>query len=208
MKKIFIHGLGQTPASWEKVIENLSTTDECICPNLSDILNGNEVTYENLYMAFSDVCNQIEGTIELCGLSLGSVLALNYAINYPEKVSSLTLIAPQFKMPKKLLQLQNIVFRFMPTSIFQNMGFGKYDFIQLCKTMMLLDFSESLSNITSPTLIICGENDSANKKTSLELANILKNTKLQIVGKSGHEVNVEKPEALSEILNTFFNELN
>lgn len=206
-KKIFIHGLGQTPDNWEQVIENLSNEDEYVCLNLAEIVNGDEVTYNNLYKAFSDVCDQTEGRISLCGLSLGSVLALNYTIDHPDKVGSLVLIAPQYKMPKKLLKLQNIVFRFMPNSMFQKMGFGKQDFIQLCKTMMDLDFSESLSTVTCPTLIIYGENDLANKKTSVELAGILNNASLEVIKESGHEVNVETPEALAEVLNIFFNDL-
>ena len=35
--------------------------------------------------------------LNLCGLSLGAVLALNYAIDFPKKVNSLILIAPQYE---------------------------------------------------------------------------------------------------------------
>ena len=40
----------------------------------------------------------------------------NYAIDHPDKVNSLILIAAQYKMPKKLLSIQNTIFRFMPIS--------------------------------------------------------------------------------------------
>ena len=102
------------------------------------------MTYDNLYAAFSDYCNQYDEPIDLCGLSLGGVLALNYAIQYPKKVRSLVLIATQYKMPKKLLKFQNLLFRFMPKSMFQQMGFRKADFLLLCETMMELDFNNSL----------------------------------------------------------------
>ena len=96
-----------------------------MCPNLPDLVHSKEVTYDNLYAAFSDYCNQYDEPIDLCGLSLGGVLALNYAIQYPKKVRSLVLIATQYKMPKKLLKFQNLLFRFMPKSMFQQMGFRK-----------------------------------------------------------------------------------
>ncbi|MGO4928740.1 alpha/beta fold hydrolase [Fundicoccus sp. Sow4_F4] len=48
------------------------------------------------------------------GISLGGTLALNYAVDFPEAVDSLTLINTQFKMPKVLLSLQNIFFKFIP----------------------------------------------------------------------------------------------
>ena len=119
MKQIYVHGLGQTSDSWTKTIDILQTTDYSLCPNLPDLVHSKEVTYDNLYAAFSDYCNQYDEPIDLCGLSLGGVLALNYAIQYPKKVRSLVLIATQYKMPKKLLKFQNLLFRFMPKSMFQ-----------------------------------------------------------------------------------------
>lgn len=157
MKQIYVHGLGQTSDSWTKTIDTLQTTDYSLCPNLPDLVHNKEVTYDNLYAAFSDYCNLYDEPIDLCGLSLGGVLALNYAIQHPKKVRSLVLIATQYKMPKKLLQFQNLLFRFMPKSMFQQMGFRKADFFLLCKTMMELDFSNSLHNISCPTLLLYGE---------------------------------------------------
>lgn len=51
--------------------------------------------------------------------SLGAVLTLNYAIDHPDKVKALVLIAAQYKMPKKLLKVQNMLFHLMPNSAFQ-----------------------------------------------------------------------------------------
>ena len=48
-------------------------------------------------------CDKENEEIVLCGLSLGAVLTLNYAIDHPDKVKALVLIAAQYKMPKKLL---------------------------------------------------------------------------------------------------------
>lgn len=208
MKQVYVHGLGQTPASWEKTILNLKNNRQSICPNLSEIVRGEEVNYQNLYKAFSNFCNEIHGHIDLCGLSLGAVLALNYAIDYPEKVHSMVLIAAQYKMPKKLLQFQNVIFRFMPKSTFRQIGFAKTEFIELSKTMMELDFSKSIQKVSCPVLVVCGDKDSANKKASVELAGILENAELQVVNGSGHEINVEAPEELAEVLRAFYNRIS
>ncbi len=202
MKQIYIHGLGQNARSWGKVIEKLGNSEDYICPNLPELVEDDEMTYQNLYSAFSDMCDAINDEIILCGISLGGVLALNYAIEYADKVKALVLIAAQYKMPKQLLKFQNLLFRFMPKSMFSQMGFKKNDFLKLCNTMMDLDFANEVNKISCPTLIICGEKDSANKKASAELANIL-NTKLQEVRGAGHEVNVEAPEELAEMLRHF-----
>ncbi len=178
---------------------------ECsVCPDFADLLQGQEATYQNLYEALSKICDSIDEAIDLCGLSLGGILALNYAIDHPEKVHSLVLIAAQYKMPRRLLRFQNILFRLMPKAMFRQTGFGKAEFLLLCKTMMELDFSGSIQKVACPALVICGENDSANKKAAAELADILGNAELQIIHGSGHEVNVEAPEKLAEALRSFY----
>jgi pimeloyl-ACP methyl ester carboxylesterase len=123
MTNIFIHGLGQTSVSWEKTINGLDTTTDIFCPNLSEILRNKEINYLNLYNAFSEYCNKISGTINLCGLSLGGVIALQYAIEHPDRINSLILIAAQYQMPKKLLAFQNIIFKLMPEKTFDEMGY-------------------------------------------------------------------------------------
>lgn len=204
MLRIFLHGLGQTPESWGKTIAGLNAAEHSLCPDLADLLRGKNATYENLYEAFSEICEELDEKIDLCGLSLGGVLALQYTIEHPEKVNSLALIAAQYKMPVNLLKLQNFLFRFMPKSSFRQTGFGKREFMLLCKTMMTLDFSLSIGEVRCPVLVIYGEKDSANKKAALELADNLKNAQLQVIPGAGHEVNVEAPEKLAEVLRDFY----
>lgn len=204
MKQIYVHGLGQTSESWEKTISRLKNKEYILCPNLADFVQTGEVSYRRLYLAFSEVCNQFRKPLDLCGLSLGGVLALNYAIDYPDRVHSLVLIAPQYKMPKNLLRFQNMIFHCMPKSAFQSTGFKKADFIELCRSMMELDFSESINKITCPVLVVYGEKDSANKKAAIELNSILRNGTLKEVSHCGHEVNLDAPEELSALLRTFY----
>ena len=202
MKHIFIHGLGQTPAAWDKTISALGIGDYA-CPDLPALVRNTDKTYQSLYSAFAAYCNDFNDDVSLCGLSLGAVLALNYAIDAPEKVNQLILIVPQYKMPKGMLRFQNIIFRFMPKSMFNETGFAKSDYISLCRSMMSLDFSVSLNGISCPTLILHGEKDKANSKAAADIAGRIKNAKLQVIGCSGHEVNIDAPERLAEIIHTF-----
>ncbi|WP_249191422.1 alpha/beta hydrolase [Clostridium sp. C1] len=111
MTKVFIHGSGHKSSSWNEVVKNMHYNEDILCPDLSSILNGKEASYSNLYSSFIDYCNKIEGEIDLCGLSLGGILALNYAIEYPGKVKSLVLIGTPYKVPKFMFRIQNIIFR-------------------------------------------------------------------------------------------------
>ena len=96
MAYIFIHGLGQTPESWDQVISNMSLTEEVLCPNLPALITEQECNYKNLYAVFCRYCETESGKINLCGLSLGGILALNYAIDHPKKIKSLVLIGTQY----------------------------------------------------------------------------------------------------------------
>lgn len=204
MAYIFIHGLGQTPESWDQVISHMSLTEKVMCPNLPALIHGQECNYKNLYAVFCRCCETESDGMNLCGLSLGGILALNYTINHPEKIKSLVLIGTQYVMPKKLLAVQNAIFRLMPSKSFESMGFSKKNFIQLSKTMAELDFSMELESITCPTLVICGEKDTANKKASEELAERIPHTSLSLIPGSGHEVNQQAPKWLAEALDDFW----
>ena len=204
MVNIFVHGLGQTPVSWNKTINNIEQLDNFYCPNLCEMLKNETVSYSALYSSFAEYCSKFEEPINLCGLSLGGVLALNYAIENPTKVNSLVLIAAQYKMPKNLLKFQNFIFRFMPPKMFEETGFSKKDFITLSKTMMDIDFSNTLDSVSCPVLLLCGEKDKANRKTSEKLSGILKDNSFEIIENASHEVNMDNPDKLATLLQAFF----
>ena len=205
MKFLYLHGLGQKPNSWDRVIKETKVSDSSVCLSLAEMLEDKAATYKELYTAFSEECNKENDEIVLCGLSLGAVLALNYAIDHPNKVKALVLIAAQYKMSGKLLKFQNMLFRFMPNTMFKQFGFKKADAISLCGTMTELDFRDSLCKVSCPALIVCGEKDNANKKASKELASYLSDSHFHELLKAGHEANIESPEELATVLQEFYN---
>lgn len=204
VKTILIHGLGQDASSWNKVRSYFTKQDEVLCPDWIDLLHGGEVTWNNLYQAFEGYCESIAEPLNLCGLSLGAVLALQYAAEHPEKVNSLVLIAPQYKMPKLLLRFQNMIFRLMPDRAFWEMKLKKQDVIRLTRSMMELDFSGERKKICCDTLILCGEKDAANKKAAYELASAMPKAAVRLVKGAGHEVNTDAPQLLAQILESYY----
>ena len=197
MKYILLHGMGQNASSWDKTISYLPDTAETICPELSNFFSEGNCNYSEMYSSFCRYCNRFSEPLNFCGLSLGAVLALNYAIDFPQKVSSLILIAPQYNMPKFLLKVQNVLFKFMPESQFKDIGLKKKDFITLTNSRVDMDFTSSLNKINSPVIVICGEKDNVNKKAAIKLAKELPNAKFSTIDNSGHEVNVDNPQGLA-----------
>lgn len=203
MKYILLHGMGQSASSWDKTISFLPNNAETVCPELSDFFTEGDCRYSKMYAAFCDYCRSFSEPLNLCGLSLGAVLALNYAVDYPQKISSLILIAPQYDMPKFLLKVQNLLFRFMPESKFKDIGLKKNDFLTLTNSMADMDFTSGLDKVKCPVLVLCGEKDNVNRKAAARLAEMLPNAKFGTIEKSGHEVNVDNPQGLAKAFTEF-----
>mgnify|MGYP000403449676 CR=1 FL=1 len=118
--RIWLHGLGQGPESWQQTLDRLPQGEEH-CPALFS-LTESPVTYNSIYAGLCRYCDGLEGPLHLCGLSLGSVLGLHYAAEHPLRVASLALISPQYRMPRRLLALQDLLFRLMPERSFRELG--------------------------------------------------------------------------------------
>ncbi len=205
MVNILVHGLGQTEKSWDKIIEELDKSNiKAENPNLFELAKNYEINYENIYRTFCDYCNSFKEKINLCGLSLGGILSIDYAIEYPEKVNSMILIGTTYKIPKKMLKLQNFIFKFMPKSTFENMGIKKNDFINLTNSMADLDIKSKVDNIKCKALILCGEKDNVNMESAKQLNMNIKASKLEIIKNAGHEVNTENPKELASIISKYW----
>lgn len=202
---IFVHGLGQTEKSWDKVKEKLVSNNMNIqTPALFDLAKNYQLEYENLYRVFADYCNTFKEKINLCGLSLGGILSIDYAIEYPEKVNSIIICGTPYEIPKKLFKLQNFIFKFMPKKTFEAMGISKNNFIQLLKSMADLDIKAKVANIKCHTLVLCGEKDKANLESAKQLNKNIKDSELKVIKNAGHEVNIDAPNELAATIKSFF----
>ena len=204
MKTILIHGSGQKSASWTETVSYMKNNDDILCPELSSLLNGKEASYENLYSSFTEYCSKIDGQIHLCGISLGGILALNYALDFPDKVKTLVLIGTPHKIPKIMFAVQNVIFKFLPSSFFKKTAFDKKDTFALGNSMKNLDFTGKVQSIKCPTMIICGKKDSANIKSAYYFSKNINNAKLKIIDDTGHIVNEESPKTLAKVLDEYY----
>lgn len=202
MRNILVHGLGQNSSSWDKVCELVEF--DCCCSNLAELTENETANYFKLYEGFVKYCGDFSEKLNICGLSLGGILALNYAVDFPDRVNSLVLVGTQYRMPKALLKLQNVIFRFMPGSAFGETGFGKNDFISLSRSMMKLDFSANLEKLSCRVAAVIGEKDKPNRKAAVEMAEKIRSCELKVISGSGHEVNVDSPHELADLLSGFW----
>lgn len=199
---VFLHGLGQNSLIWKETINELDENLNIDHPDLFQLCD-NEINFNNMYKALDKYLKKYIEPINICGLSLGGMLALNYTINNPTKVKSLALIGTQYCIPKYLMKFQNVIFSIMPQKAFKEMGLTKNDILSLTKSMINLNFEKDLGKINCPVLIICGEKDRANMKAAIQLSKILANSEYKVIPKSGHEVNRDNPQMLGKVLKQF-----
>lgn len=206
MKNILLHGLGQNETSWNiSKVEFEKSSVETENPSLYSMIKTEGATYDVLLKKFIEYCNEFGEKINLCGLSLGGILALDYAKKFPEKVNSLILIGTPYTIPKFLFKLQGMVFHLMPRQSFEKMGIAKKDFISLVNSMSNLEIAHKLDSISCKTLILCGDKDNQNKSSAELLRAHIKNSSFQIVANSSHEVNIDNPKDLVAIVSDFWN---
>ena len=207
MKNILIHGLGQNENSWIEVQKELRNYNiDVETPNLYAMLkNSVIIDYNTLFKNFIDYCNSFDEQINLCGLSLGGLLALDYTKKFPDKVNSIIIIGVPYKIPKFIFKIQWLIFHIMPKSIFKDIGLTKADFISLVNSINSLEINGMLDKIKCKTLIMCGDKDNQNMGSARLFNKDIKNSHLKIIKNSSHEVNIDNPKELSNAILNFWN---
>lgn len=94
----------------------------------------------------------------------------------------------------------------MPSVLFKQ-GFSKMDCLKIIDAVKEKN-SIKVSSIKIPTLIIYGEKDSINKKSTFKLSRDIKNSKLIEIKKSNHQINIEQPKKLADEINIFWRYIN
>lgn len=205
MVYILIHGLGQDETSWNQV-ESLLLQKKMKVKKVSlyQLLQNQDFTYENLFESFVQYCLQFQEKVSLCGLSLGGILAMDFAKTYPQHIQSLIIIGTPYKIPRLLFGIQNLMFHLMPQSTFEKMGSKKKDFISLVQSMTHMNISKDLELIQCPTLLLCGEKDTHNKKGCQLLNEHIHGSCFEIIEHASHEVNIDNPQLLAQKISSFY----
>lgn len=197
MKTVLLHGLGQTAKDWAAIAEQLSSDADC--PELFALAQSG-LSYPQILAGLEKRYADTAEPLRICGLSLGGMLALDYAIRHGEKVDSLILIGIQCKVPHLLVDFQNLLFRWMPDKAFAGTGLSKRNTINLAHSMRELDFTGKLQEVKCPVTLLCGEKDRPNRAAAKQLKKLLPQAELLIVPGAGHEVNQDAPEVIVELL--------
>ena len=164
------------------------------------------------------------------GHSMGGGLGFLLAINFPERVKRLILLAPIpssgyraekgfarkrdiFRLNKNILALKKLLkqratfsYRKKESWFFQRAkticSSSNGHYFGVAKEMARFNISRDLKNIATPTLFICGKKDPLLKKNMADKYAIpLSN--MVVIENAGHDIANERPDKLSKIISNF-----
>ncbi len=160
------------------------------------------------------------------GHSMGGAIALDLALEYPERTAGLGLISSGARLPVSASILENAAsastFSFAVQSL-HNLSWGprssrrlvEQNFKRLMTVRPTLlygdllacdrfDATERLTSIRTPVLVICGTDDKLMPvHYSATLAAQIPGAALQTVDEAGHLVMLEQPQRLAKLLSVF-----
>lgn len=202
---LFVHGWLNDASVWSGVIADLATDHRCLAVDLRGHgasaatgpgSYGRDVVLGDLRRVLDD--RDIPSAV-LVGHSLGGYLALALAIEDPDRVDGLGLIAagPGFRNPDSLEQWNDSV-RSMAAE--RELPEGM-EAISMHVDSMVLD---RLGEITAPACVVVGERDRRFRSSADVFDRYLDVRHRAIVAGAGHMVHVKAPDAVAGALRSVF----
>lgn len=202
---VFLHGLGQTPQSWQDQITALPSGTRAVAPWLEGLRPGRPADFD-LEKAADAVLTQLNrfgaDAMALAGSGLGAAVAIAAAGRSPDAVSHLVLSDPMPRTPKLAGALQRLAVRAMPAGRLADAGLDRSRMIELMKVASGIDVRRWLPAVTARTLVVAGSQP-AIVAAARELADGIPGARLETVSDAGALVPQEAPAAFNRLLYEF-----
>tara|TARA_Y100000741_G_scaffold24918_1_gene18016 strand:+ start:272 stop:1039 length:768 start_codon:yes stop_codon:yes gene_type:complete len=233
---IFIHGVGLSHKIWESQINSFDNTVLTY-----DILGHGKTPLNKTNLSFNDFSSQLLSLIDelkfkkihLIGFSIGSLIARNFAVNYNDRLKSLTLLCSVFKRNREQQQIVNDRFELSKksrilskqalkrwfsdqfiernpkiyeeiTSMLKNNNMD--DFLKIYELFVKNEDKEKFENINVKTLIMTGEFDiGSTPEMSKNLSQYIKNSIVKIIKKGKHLCSIECADDVNKSIKDHIN---
>ena len=200
MKLIFLHGLGQTAASWKEV-QDLLANHPSEALELFPVGVG---SYQEAKKRIAKYLSEEKQPFVLIGLSLGATLALELSSYDLPNLQALVLSGCPLKLAGNILfKIQLMIFKLLPESFFEKQGADKTLMVGVSEELNTLDLTQIAQNCHYPSLLICGSKDLPNLISMRKLYQLLPQAQFQIIADGPHTLNTDKPKEFAEKTKSF-----
>ena len=200
MKLIFLHGLGQSAASWKEVRNLLtdypSEAIELFPPGVSCYQKAKERIYQHL--------SEEKEPFVLVGLSMGAALALELSSYNLPNLRALVLAGCPLKLSGNILfYFQLLIFKLLPKRVFKKQGAAKSFLLGISEELKTLDLTDIAQHCLYPTLLICGSEDKLNISSMKGLHQLMPDSQFQIIPDGSHVLNKDRLEEFAKKIRNF-----
>jgi len=234
---ILLHGQDSCAISWIYNIADLSQASRVYAVDtIGDIGKSKPIQLPNSREDYArwllEIFDQLKlEKADLMGLSYGGFLAMNFALDYPERVNRIVLLAPgipnfgpptlqwaNYGMPMMLLPSRLTVKRFINGA--STKGYSKEDpvyeqMIIGMTNMRSVSFmrpvftEEELKRMTVPILLLIGEHEIMYepKKALNRATRLIPELRAELIPGAGHMLNSDQPEEVDQYILGFLREM-
>lgn len=203
---IFLHGLGETPQTWQDQVTALPEGRSAVAPWLRGTRPGRSVGFE-MDAAADDVLALVSAhgaeSALLCGQGLGALVALVAATRAPDAVAALVLTGALAVPSRAALRAQAAVLRFTPSATWRARGVDKAQVLETLGRLARVDLAGRIATVRAPALLVAGADDAAGVRAAGELGRHLPDSRLEVVPGAGARVPQEAPAAFNALLYSF-----
>lgn len=205
---VFLHGLGQTPQSWQEQVQQLPDDLPAAAPWLRGTRPGGQQDF-----SVGDAVSEVSSVLlqhgadraYLVGHGLGALVALQATVG-DERVAGLVLSAPQVNPPRWAMTAQRLAVRAMSRRRLAARGVDKDAMLRMLDQAGSAELGPALQRVEVPTLVVVGSRDRAGLAGGRLVAAEVAGARLAQVEAAG-EAPCEAPAAFNDLLYGFVGEL-
>jgi pimeloyl-ACP methyl ester carboxylesterase len=188
----YLPGAGGRAAVWDSIADVLAFRREALVFDYPGLSDGSPPADIHCLSDLSDwIATQLPERCDLVAISMGSALAFRLALDHPSRIRRLVLVVPCGGLDPKHFGALDWRGAFLEERPHAPRWFVEDR----------VDFSERLSTISAPSLIVCGTNDLIAPPAMGEfLATRLPRARFELVHDASHDLEEEHPALLASLI--------
>lgn len=188
----YLPGAGGRAAVWDSIADVLAFRREALVFDYPGLGDGERAEHIHCLGDLAHwIASQLPERCDLVAISMGSALAFRLALDYPSRIRRLVLVVPCGGLDGRPFGALDWRDAFLEERPHAPRWFVEDK----------LDFSDRLSAISAPSLVVCGDNDPiAPPAMGKFLVARLPRAKLELIADASHDLEEEHPALLASLI--------